>query len=80
MVVGSRLVLPSDGGSYALYHLFPMDAEQRTLGLVQRAVLTSGVLLLVLVAALSWLATRQIVSPVRLARRVAERLASGRLE
>jgi two-component system sensor histidine kinase MtrB len=80
VVVGSRVVLPADGGTYALYHLFPMDDEERTLGLVQRAVLTSGILLLVLVAALSWLATRQIVSPVRLARRVAERLASGRLE
>jgi two-component system sensor histidine kinase MtrB len=73
-------VLPSDSGSYALYHLFPMTAESRTLALVQRALLTSGVLLLVLVAGLSWLVTRQVVTPVRLARRVAERLASGRLE
>ena len=80
VVVGSRVVLPSDGGSYALYHLFPMTAEQRTLDLVQRALLTSGVLLLVLVAGVSWLVTRQVVTPVRLARRVAERLASGRLE
>ena len=80
VVVGTQLVLPSDGGSYALYHLFPMTAEQRTLDLVHRALLTSGALLLVLVAALSWLVTRQVVTPVRLARRVAERLASGRLE
>ena len=80
VVVGSRLVLPSDSGSYALYHLFPMTAEVRTVDLVHRALLTSGVLLLVLVAGLSWLVTRQVVTPVRLARRVAERLASGRLE
>ncbi len=80
VVVGTRLVLPSDGGTYALYQLFPMTAEQRTLDLVRRALLTSGALLLVLVAALSWLVTRQVVTPVRLARRVAERLASGRLE
>ena len=80
VVVGSRLVLPSDSGSYALYHLFPMAAEERTLALVHRALFTSGVLLLVLVAGLSWLVTRQVVTPVRLARRVAERLASGRLE
>ena len=80
VVVGSRLVLPSDGGSYALYHLFPMSAEERTLALVHRALLTSGAFLLVLVAGLSWLVTRQVVTPVRLARRVAERLASGRLE
>ncbi len=80
VAVGSRLVLPADGGTYALYHLFPMTAEQRTVDLVRRALLTSGVLLLVLVAGLSWLVTRQVVTPVRLARRVAERLASGRLE
>jgi two-component system sensor histidine kinase MtrB len=80
VVVGTRLVLPADGGTYALYQLFPMTGEQRTLDLVRRALLTSGVLLLVLVAALTWLVTRQVVTPVRLARRVAERLASGRLE
>src|SRR4051812_3268567 len=80
VVVGTRLVLPADGGTYALYQLFPMTAEQRTLDLVRRALLTSGALLLVLVAALSWVVTRQVVTPVRLARRVAERLASGRLE
>ncbi|MDX6326772.1 MAG: two-component system, OmpR family, sensor histidine kinase MtrB [Nocardioidaceae bacterium] len=80
VVVGTRLVLPADGGTYALYQLFPMTAEQRTLDLVRRALLTSGILLLVLVAALSWVVTRQVVTPVRLARRVAERLASGRLE
>jgi two-component system sensor histidine kinase MtrB len=80
VVVGSRLVLPSDSGSYAIYHLFPMTAEERTVALVHRALVTSGVLLLVLVAGVSWLVTRQVVTPVRLARRVAERLASGRLE
>jgi two-component system sensor histidine kinase MtrB len=80
IAVGTRLVLPADGDTYALYHLFPMSAEQRTIDLVQRAILTSGVLLLVLVAALTWLVTRQVVTPVRLARRTAERLASGRLE
>jgi two-component system, OmpR family, sensor histidine kinase MtrB len=80
VAVGTRLVVPADGATYALYHLFPMTAEQRTVDLVQRALLTSGALLVVLVAALSWLVTRQVVTPVRLARRVAERLASGRLE
>ncbi len=80
VVVGTRVVLPAEGGSYALYHLFPMAGEQRTVDLVQRALLTSGVLLLFLVAGLSWLVTRQVVTPVRLARSVAERLASGRLE
>ena len=37
-------------------------------------------LLLLLVAGLTWLVTRQVVTPVRLARQVAERLAAGRLQ
>jgi two-component system sensor histidine kinase MtrB len=80
VVVGSRLVLPADGGTYALYHLFPMEQEQQTLALVRRALLTSGALLMVLVAGVAFLVARQVVTPVRLARRVAERIASGRLE
>ncbi len=80
VVVGSRLVLPADGGTYALYHLFPMGQEEQTLALVRRALLTSGALLMVLVAGVAFLVARQVVTPVRLARRVAERIASGRLE
>ncbi len=80
VVTGAPLTLPADGGTYTLYYLFPMTEEERTLSLVQRALLTGGSLLLVLVGGLTWLVTRQVVTPVRLARRVAERLSSGRLE
>ncbi len=80
VAVGSRVVLPSDGGSYALYYLFPMEEEQQTLLLLRRVLLTAGLLLLVLVAGVALLVTRQVITPVRLARRVAERIASGRLE
>ena len=80
VVVGSRLVLPADGGTYALYHLFPMEQEEQTLALVRRSLLTSGALLMILVAGVAYLVARQVVTPVRLARRVAERIASGRLE
>jgi two-component system sensor histidine kinase MtrB len=80
VVVGSRVVLPSDGGTYAVYYVFPMHDEQRTLNLVRRSLLTSGVLLLLLTAGIVFLVTRQVITPVRLARRVAERIASGRLE
>ncbi|WP_435769784.1 MtrAB system histidine kinase MtrB [Nocardioides sp. SYSU DS0651] len=80
VVVGSQVQLPSDGNTYTLYFLFPLTEEEETLGLVTRALLTAAGLLLALVAGLTWLVTRQVVTPVRLARRVAERLASGRLQ
>jgi len=80
VVTGTQLTLPADGGTYTLYYLFPMTEQERTLSLLQRALLTAGALLLVLVGGLTWLVTRQVVTPVRLARRVAERLSSGRLE
>ncbi|MBB6629013.1 HAMP domain-containing protein [Nocardioides sp. KIGAM211] len=80
IVVGSQVRLPSDGQTYTLYYLFPLDDERETLALVTRALLTAGVLLLVLVAGLTWLVTRQVVTPIRLARRVAERLAAGQLQ
>jgi len=80
IVVGSQLQLPADGGLYTVYFLFPLDEEQETLALVTRALVTAALLLLVLVAGLAWLVTRQVVTPVRMARRVAERLAAGQLQ
>ena len=80
VVVGSQVKLPSDSSTYTLYYLFPLDEERETLALVTRALLTAAILLLVLVAGLTWLVTRQVVTPIRLARRVAERLAAGELQ
>ena len=80
VAVGSTVVLPSDGGTYALYYLFPMGEEQQTLLLLRGVLLLAGVLLLLLIAGVAALVTRQVITPVRLARRVAERIASGRLE
>ncbi|NYD40956.1 MtrAB system histidine kinase MtrB [Nocardioides panaciterrulae] len=80
VVVGSQVTLRADGGTYTLYYLFPLDEERQTLALVTRALLTAAVLLLVLVAGMTWLVTRQVVTPIRMARQVAERLASGQLQ
>ncbi len=80
IVVGSQVQLPADGNLYTLYYLFPLDEERETLTLLTRALLTAAALLLVLVAGLTWLVTRQVVTPIRMARRVAERLAAGRLQ
>ena len=80
IVVGSQVQLPADGQTYTIYFVFPLTEEEETLNLVTRALLTAAGLLLVLVAGITWLVTRQVVTPVRMARRVAERLAAGRLQ
>jgi two-component system sensor histidine kinase MtrB len=79
LVIGSVVFAPILG-QYRLYHVFPLSAEQRTLGLVRRTAAVAGLLLVVLLALIALLVTRQVVSPVRMAARTAELLASGRLE
>ena len=79
VVVGSPVVIP-DAGAYELYFLFPLDKEQSTLGLVRRALLLAALGLVILVGGIAWLVTRQVVTPVRMAARIAERLSAGRLE
>ncbi|MFZ2503346.1 MAG: HAMP domain-containing sensor histidine kinase, partial [Nocardioides sp.] len=79
VVVGSQVKLPADGRTYTLYYFYPLQEQGKTLALVTRALLTAGVLLIVLIAGIGWLVTRQVVTPIRLARRSAERLAAGTL-
>ena len=80
VVVGSQVRLPADDNTYTLYYLYPLAEQEETLALVSRAMLAAGVPLLLLVAGLTWLVTRQVVTPIRMARRVAERLAAGQLQ
>ncbi|HEX6149784.1 MtrAB system histidine kinase MtrB [Nocardioides sp.] len=80
IVVGSQVQLPADSKTYTIYYLFPLTEEARTLSLLQRAMLTAAGLMVLLVAGVTWLVTRQVVTPVRMARRVAERLAAGQLQ
>ena len=68
------------GRNLQLYLLFPLSAEQRTLTLVQSTLALAGLALLVLLALISSVVTRQVVRPVRQAAEVAERFADGHLD
>ncbi|HRV68684.1 MAG TPA: MtrAB system histidine kinase MtrB [Marmoricola sp.] len=80
VVVGSSVVLPSDGGRYSIYYLFSMQQEQAAINLLQRVLLTSGLLLLFLIAGIAGVVTHQVITPVRLTRHVAELVADGQLD
>ena len=78
VLVGSQIELPL-AGPYDLYFIFPMQREQQTLELITNTFAFGGVALVLLVGAVAWVVTRQVVIPVRRAAAVAERLSSGRL-
>jgi two-component system, OmpR family, sensor histidine kinase MtrB len=78
LAVGGQLRTPG-GEQYGLYYLFPLTEQQQTLDLVRTALATAGLLLVLLLGAIAWLVTRQVVTPVRLAARIAERFSAGRL-
>jgi len=66
-------------GLFELYYLFPLTSEQQTIALVQRTVLISGLVLVLLAVGIAVLVTRQTVRPVRVAAQTAARLAAGDL-
>ncbi|WP_030907314.1 MtrAB system histidine kinase MtrB [Streptosporangium amethystogenes] len=82
MIIGTRLDTWGTrlDSSYEIYHLVPLDKEEKTLASVQQMIILVGAGLVLLLAAISSLVTRQVVTPVRLARQAAERLAAGRLD
>ncbi len=80
VVVGSQLRAPGSGDTYALFYLFSLKDQQETLDLVRRALLLGGLAMIVMVGGVAWLVSRQVLDPVRMARRIAERYASGNLE
>jgi two-component system, OmpR family, sensor histidine kinase MtrB len=62
-----------------LYMLYPLTAEQHTITLVQSTLIVGGLVLLLLLAGIANLVTRQVVRPVRSAAQAAERFAGGDL-
>ncbi|MCH9830353.1 MAG: HAMP domain-containing histidine kinase [Actinomycetia bacterium] len=78
LIVGAPLSVPTVG-PYELYYLFNLDQEQETLDLVSNAVVGAGIILVILVAVVALLVTRQVVVPVREAARIARRFSSGKL-
>ncbi|GAA2514177.1 MtrAB system histidine kinase MtrB [Streptomyces gobitricini] len=79
LVIGKRLN-DIDGNAYELYYLFPLTQEEDSLALVKTTLATAGLFVVVLLGAIAWLVVRQVVTPVRMAAGIAERLSAGRLQ
>ncbi|MFE0738900.1 MtrAB system histidine kinase MtrB [Streptomyces sp. NPDC058855] len=79
LVIGKRLT-DAEGDQYELYYLFPLTQEEDSLALVKGTLATAGLFVVVLLGAIAWMMVRQVVTPVRMAAGVAERLSAGRLQ
>ncbi|MEV4887844.1 MtrAB system histidine kinase MtrB, partial [Nonomuraea sp. NPDC055795] len=82
LATGVVISVPGETGvqNYELYHFFPLTQEVEMLTSVRQLLVVVGVGLVLLLAAIAYLVARQVVTPVRLARQAAERLASGKLD
>ncbi len=64
---------------YPVYFVFPMSQEQKTLGVVQQALISTGLAVALGMVIIAFWVARAVITPVRSARQSAERLASGQL-
>ncbi|MGI5216551.1 MtrAB system histidine kinase MtrB [Nocardia sp. CA-290969] len=80
---GRALILGSPSAevpTLEIYLIFPLGNEERSLALMRGTMMVGGAVLLILLAAITALVTRQVVLPIRSAARIAGRFADGRLK
>lgn len=78
LAIGATLETPNLA-RYPIYLIFPLTAEQQTLDVLQRAAISTGFLLIILLVIIAMLVSRQVVAPIREARLQAEQITSGHL-
>ncbi|WP_437177631.1 MtrAB system histidine kinase MtrB [Corynebacterium stercoris] len=69
----------SDVPNLQVYLVTNMDNEASTLALMRGILASAALIVIVLLVGIAWLASQQIVAPVRSASRTAERFAAGHL-
>ena len=79
-VLFAKRVSTPGGLAAEVYYVFPFTQDQQTLNNVEESLLLAGLVLVLALAVIAWFVTRQVVTPVRMAAAIAERLASGRLD
>ena len=60
-----------------VYLALSMGSEESTMALMRGLLSAAGVVVVVLLVGIAWLATQQVITPIRSASRIAQRLAAG---
>ncbi|GAB3707459.1 MtrAB system histidine kinase MtrB [Corynebacterium nasicanis] len=69
----------SDIPDLQVFLVMSMESDESTLALLRGLLSAAGVVVVVLLVGIAWLATQQVTAPVRSASRIAQRLAAGHL-
>lgn len=80
LVVGSTLWGPGGTQTFPIYFLFPESQEVATIEILRKVVILTGGLILVAMGVATFLSTRTVTRPIRLASITASRLADGHLD
>ncbi|MFD4536597.1 MtrAB system histidine kinase MtrB [Kitasatospora sp. NPDC058397] len=79
LALGMQFTGPA-GNSYQMFYVFSFGQETDTLDLITGTLATAGVFVVILMGGIAWVVVRQVVTPVRMAAGISERLADGHLE
>ncbi|HET8879040.1 MAG TPA: MtrAB system histidine kinase MtrB [Arthrobacter sp.] len=78
IAVGNKVTF--NGTVYELYLIYDLNTAQKTLDEIQNVLLAGAAVLVLLIGAVAWYVTRNVVSPVSHAAVVSEKLAAGQLQ
>ncbi|MDQ0731601.1 two-component system sensor histidine kinase MtrB [Arthrobacter sp. B1I2] len=78
IAVGNKVTF--NGTVYELYLIYDLNTAQQTLNEIQSVLWAGGAVLILLIGAVAWYVTRNVVSPVSHAAMVSEKLAAGQLQ
>ena len=78
IAVGNKVTF--NGTVYELYLIYDLNTAQQTLDEIQGVLLAGGAVLVLMIGAIAWYVTRNVVSPVSHAALVSEKLAAGQLQ
>ncbi|MGO1435522.1 MAG: MtrAB system histidine kinase MtrB [Canibacter sp.] len=77
IVIATELDLPSGAGVYDLFIGYSFDDIEESLGFVQRTLLVTAVVLMLLIGLLVFIISRVVFKPIRAAADASKRLAAG---
>ncbi|MGV2983008.1 MtrAB system histidine kinase MtrB [Microbacterium sp. AGC85] len=79
IIVGQQLIVP-EAGAFEVYIAYDLADSQQTLQFVQSTLWAAGLILIAIIAGISWVVLRTVSKPIIEAAETSERLASGDLE